>query len=208
MGKTKGRSLRLRNSKKRSKKNYEKNYRKNYKKSSIKKSKKNSKKYRKRSRKTKRGNKKGNIMKGGVEFSPGSLYIYRIPLAITAYKSIDQLIKDEARSTEMNLREATSKKGFIESQTQYKKIRERDIIYVLGFVDIRGEDGKAIHCQVFPSNGDKMYEAYLDLPDADSFSLWFWDNSDKSVNKHLQPYLNRNNPELLGLVERTVSPFI
>lgn len=69
MGKTKGRSLRLRNSKKRSKKNYEKNYRKNYKKSSIKKSKKNSKKYRKRSRKTKRtlrGVKRSMRMKGGT----------------------------------------------------------------------------------------------------------------------------------------------
>ncbi len=69
MGKTKGRSLRLRNSKKRSKKNYEKNYRKNYKKRSIKKYKKNSKKYRKRSRKTKRslrGVKRSMRMKGGM----------------------------------------------------------------------------------------------------------------------------------------------
>lgn len=69
MGKTKGRSLRLRSSKKRSKKNYKKNYRKNYKKHSMKKSKKNSKKYRKRSRKTKRslrGVKRSMRMKGGT----------------------------------------------------------------------------------------------------------------------------------------------
>jgi hypothetical protein len=69
MGKTKGRSLRLRSSKKRSKKNYKKNYRKNYKKHSMKKSKKNSKKYRKRSRKTKRslrGVKRSMRMKGGA----------------------------------------------------------------------------------------------------------------------------------------------
>lgn len=147
-------------------------------------------------------------MKGGVDISPGFLYKYHSTYPIEAYNSPDQFIIGNIRDRTVDLREAISK-GFVESKTQNNQIRQGDIIYVLGFVDIQGETNKAIHCQVFPSNDDKQsqyYEAYLDDSHAEYFSMWKWDESDGSVNINLKEYLEENNPELLGLVEHIVSP--